>query len=320
MDEWHYQRGETTFGPISGVTLHSLIQRGRLQGDTRVKRSDMAEWSTVAQILPDLPTVPEAPVSSPELPARSAPFTAPTFDSSLPGAAVAYAPPQSAPSVQPQVRLPALFWFGFTLCAGSLLAEIACWISMIFIHLSGVSAGAAWPHALQRFAETLKNFVPREVALTSALVGMISTALWQGCAFASLRRLYGGVVRRSSASGLWWFVPIANLFKPFQCLRDMRYLSHTRRDVPDPRASFGLLLITLEAFILLRFSINVFERSSPSPVSVRGSLLAMQVVDDFAVMAFDATLLVFVISNFLQQRRLYAHWNDDAYWQNRSRH
>ncbi|MDI1312662.1 GYF domain-containing protein [Prosthecobacter sp.] len=308
MDEWYYQRGETTFGPITGVMMHNLVQRGRLLGSSRVRRSDAAEWSTVAQIRPDLPPVPEAAPPSPEQPSSAQPF-----DSSLPGASVAYAPPQSGLLALPQTRLPAVLWFGFILCTGALLFEIACWISMIFIHYSGLSGGAAWPQGLQLFAVRLKDFVSHDQALTSSIVGTITVVIWQGCAFASLRHLYGGLVRRSLASGLWWLVPIASFFKPLLCLRDMRYLSRTRRDVPHPQASFGLLLITLEAFILLCFSINVFAMFDSS-----SHRAAINQVQNFAIIGIDVTLLVLVITNFLQQRRLYTHWDDDAHWQNSS--
>lgn len=319
MYEWHYQRGETIFGPISGVTLHSLIQRGRLQGDTRVRRADMAEWSTVAQILPDLPTAPESPASISEQPASALPF-----DSSLPGASVIYAPPQSALTEQPQPRMPVFLWAGMLLCAGCLLLEIACWISMAFAHLSGHSS--AWPTWLQQFAGVLTSFLNEKATAKSMVVTAVSLILWQACAFASLRKLYGGLMRRNLACGLWWLVPIAHLFKPLMCLRDMRYLSRTRRDVPDPQASFGPLLLTMEALILIPLFSRLLTLLTPETALPSGfshsaaPSTVMQIVDDAGMIAFATVMLLIVISNFLQQRRLYAHWTDDAYWQDRWGH
>jgi hypothetical protein len=307
MDEWHYQRGETTFGPISGETLHSLIKRGRLQSNTGVRRSDVAEWSTVAEVLPSLPPIPEAP--PPEQFTNAQPF-----DSSLPGASAVYAPPQSTLVAIPQSSPPASLWIGMILCAGSLLFEIICWISRSIFFLSEISDTSFWPRWLHESSQSLTSFT-----IVSTAIGTITTAIWQGCAFASLKHLYGGMVRRSRASGLWWIIPIANLFLPLLCLREMRYLSRKRREVINPHASFGPLLITLETLILIRFPIHVLAALSHRTQTSAEFVAATLLVSIFTIIAFATILLIIVIANFRQQKRLYAHWNDDAYWQNPSR-
>jgi len=311
MDEWHYMRGETTFGPISGVMLHSLVKRGRLQNDSRVRRAGEAGWSTIAEVLPGLPPVPDSPLPA-EQPASALPF-----DSTLPGASVVYAPPQSALDARPHTGMPAFLWFGMIFCVGSLLFEVQCGISMIFIHLSGHSSMAAWPAWLSKGADVMIHFLNSETSRIAAALGMISIVLWQGCAFASLKRLYSGLVRRSLFSGLWWFVPIANLFMPLFCLRDMRYLSRTRQDVPDPQASVGPLLLTMEALILLPIPLDISAALSPHSLKSGGwDDTITHLVHDVLMIGLSTTLLLIVLSNFLQQRRLYAHWHDDEYWQN----
>ncbi len=216
MDEWYYQRGETTFGPISGVTLHSLIKRGRLQNDTLVRKSGEEGWSTAAQVLPHLPPVLDSPPATDSPQPSDQPTTTPTFDSSLPGASVIYAPPQSTQADQPQPQLPVYLWMGAILCAGGLLFEIACWISLVFVHLSGHTS--SWPDWLKQFAQVLTSFFNEKTTSIATKFTAVALILWQACAFASLRNLYGGLVRRNLACGLWWFVPIANLFKPLLCL------------------------------------------------------------------------------------------------------
>jgi len=312
MAEWYYMRGETQFGPISGVMLHGLIQRGRLQGDTRVRRSDMAEWSTAAEVLPSLPPIPESPPPPAEQLTNAQPF-----DSSLPGASVVYAPPQATLVVLSQPGQPAALWIGTILCSVALVFELTCWATLALIHLSYLVEESLWPEWLKMLATWLTHSLGMNHVIFATAISKIATAIWQGCAFSSLKKLYGGVVRRSRASGLWWFVPVANLFMPLRCLRDMRHLSRKRREIPNLHAPFGPLLITLEVLILIRFPIGTIEGLSARsrPMEELGNVTAMQVVLDFAIMGFSCTLLMVVIANFLQQKRLYSHWNDDAYWQ-----
>ncbi len=87
--------------------------------------------------------------------------------------------------------------------------------------------------------------------------------------------------------------------------------------MPDPRASFGPLLITMEALIVIPIFSILLTALSPDSSDHVGHSTAMQIVEDSGTIAFTTTLLIIVIANFLQQKRLYAHWTDDAYWQDR---
>jgi hypothetical protein len=311
MDEWYYQRGEATFGPISGVMLHGLLKRGRLQDDTLVRKSGEVEWSSLAEALVELPAVADAPLALAE------PYTnAQPFDASQPGASEVYAPPQSALEVRPETGLPTSLWVGMIFCSATLLFEIASW-SLVCMQLLRFNQpeGASSLESPQSLVEGLAF----QTALLASVISTFATIIWQGCAFASLKRLYGDMVRRSVWSGLWWLVPIASLFMPMLCLRDMRHLSRRRRDVLNLHVPFGPLLITMETLIVLRIPISIMEGTNVSPHGEGGSHMVLDLVSNFAIIALAATLLAFVIRNFLQQRTLYAHWTDDPYWQDQGR-
>ena len=312
MDEWHYMRGETSFGPINGAMLHSLIQRGRLQGNTRVRRSEETEWSTAAQVLPGLPPVPDDPAMAQE-PAEKELH----YDSSLPGASEIYAPPSSTDLTLRQPRLPFCLWFGVLLHLLSFAYAACSYISVTFIQVSLVSDPSSWPQWLRLFAAQLAGALGYEHLDISMLVSILTAVIWQGCAFAALRELYGDMVRRSRISGLWWFVPFANLAMPLLCMRDMRYLSRLKRDFLSAGSSFGPLLIAFEVLLLLRLPMTVL-----TSLSVRsykdglpsGGQVFMLLLNTLSLFAFIVALMLIVVTNFRQQRRLFALWDDRAYW------
>lgn len=327
-DEWYYKRGESAFGPVGGAMLHDLIRRGRLRDDTLVRRDGTEEWITVAQARPSLPPVPEAPPPSLRAADEPPPSTQGLpFDSSLPGASVLYAPPQAAvhasASSRPQPKVPLFMWVGMLLGTAGLLLNLGVWTLASVIHISrlgGPGSAPEWLGAVNR-----DNFINPWVMFTLALClsgKFLGLVIWQGCAFASVRRLYGeSMVRRGRASGLWYCVPIANLFMPFLCLRDLRYFSRKRRDFPDPHASFGMLLVAFEILtvgsLLVNMLMAMFSARSPAPgdgipLPAVGGLL-----NSGCAIALGIVSLAIVIGNFRQQRALFAHWYDDAYWKGR---
>lgn len=312
MDEWYYQRGETTFGPISGEVLHSLLKRNRLLPDTPVRRSEEAPWTPAAQVLAALPPVPETspPEQAPEA-------GGPHYDSSLPGAAEVYAPPRAASLTMPPPRLPGVLWFGVFLQL-AVFAYTACsFVSFTLIHLSLASDPSTWPKWLNQFAVWLVAILDSRHLEISMLAGFLTMVIWQGCAFASLRELYGDMVRRSRISGLWWIVPFANLAMPLLCLRDMRYLSRQKRDFLNSHASFGPLLITFEVLLLLRMPMavltSVIVRYDKDGIPSGGQVF-MLLFNGLCLFAFATVLMLIVVTNFRQQRRLFAHWDDTAFW------
>lgn len=312
MDEWHYLRGETTFGPISGAMLHSLIKRGRLQGGTQVRRSGESEWSTATQVLPALPPVPDAPSM-----AQDSAQAELHYDSSLPGASEIYAPPRSTNLMVEQFKLPVFLWFSLLLILASFAYTACSYATITLIQLSFVSDPSSWPEWLQLLSRHLAQKLGYNHLGFSMLVGILTAAFWQGCAFASLRELYGDMVRRSRISGLWWFVPFANLAMPLLCLRDMRYLSRVKRDFLHSHASFGPLLITFEVLLLLRLPMAVITSLNAHSYKDRlpsGGQVFVLLFNSLSLFALAFAFILIVVTNFRQQRRLFAHWDDKDYW------
>lgn len=315
MDEWYYQRGESTFGPISGEMLHGLLKRRRLTESTPVRRADETQWSTAADALPTLPPVQDSPPPAEERP-RSRTVN---YDSSLPGASEVYAPPQSAIRVARQMRLPFTLWLGVLLVVLVASYKMASHFSMTLIHVSWYHDASKWPEWLQLLAAGLTKELKMEDMFISLMLSIFALVLWQGCAIGSLKSLYGEMVGRSRLSGLWWFVPVANFFMPLFCWRDVRYFSRVRREFRDPHAPFGPLLITWEALWLLQFPATLlFKTGLRSFVRgegvVDGSQLAMLLAMDLVGMALAVVIALIVLTNLWQQRRLYAHWHDHALW------
>lgn len=323
-DEWYYKRGESAFGPVGGAMLHDLIRRGRLRDDTLVRRDGTEKWITVAQARPSLPPVAEAALSSSRAVAEPPRTTqALPFDSTLPGASVLYAPPQSAAASHKVIAdLPVWLWAAVVVATTALLLTVVAWLSVGLFHISYLSSADTWPAWLQAMAGALVEGM-EVTSMAAQPAKILGLAIWQGCAFASLRRLYGeSMVRRGRASGLWWLVPLANLIMPFLCLRDLRYFSRKRRDFPNPHASFGPLLVTFETLMITGMLINTASRV----LAMRGARLAdeisissrwMSLLNCANGIALAAVLIAIVIGNFLQQRELRAHWNDDEHWKGR---
>ena len=314
MDEWYYRREEASFGPITGDVLHNLIRRKRVQDDTPVRRADETEWRMAIQVLPSLPPVPDLDPAQPE-----SQVSAHHQDASLTGAAETL-PPQPAAQLEaavPEIRLPLTLWISLILVLATFAYEIASCISMVFMHLSQLSNASSWPEWLRLFSQWLTKKLGYDDLVTSLVAAMIANTLWHCCAFDSLKNLYGDMILRSRASGLWWFVPIANFFMPLICLRDLRTFSRARRECVKQHAPFGPLLITMEILLLLQLPMNVLTSISLrtfKAAHVSGYHALMVFLRDSVGIALSISIVLVVISHFLQLQRLHLHWNDKAYW------
>ena len=125
------------------------------------------------------------------------------------------------------------------------------------------------------------------------------------------------MVLRSRASGLWWFAPIANFFMPLFCLRDLRTFSRARRECLKQHAPFGPLLVTMEILLLLQLPMNVLSAMSIRTIKathISNYQVGMVFLRDAMGIALSVSIALVVVSNFLQQKRLYLHWNDKAFW------
>ena len=312
MDEWYYRREEASFGPITGDVLHSLIRRKRVQEDTPVRRADETEWRTAIQVLPSLPPEPDFDPAQPE-------STQSAFHDGATLMAAAENPRQleTDPSQAPEVSFPFTLWICLVLVLVAFGYEIASFISMVLIHLAQLCNVASWPEWLQFFAEWLTKKLGFYHMLASLLACLLATSVWQFCALDSLKNLYGDMALHSRAAGLWWFVPIANLFMPLISLRDMRTFSRARRDCLKQHAPFGPLLITMEILLLLQLPVYALSSVSlwTNKVAHASSYqVGMVFLRDSLGIALSISIALVVVTNFLQQRRLHLHWNDKAYW------
>jgi len=312
MDEWYYRREEASFGPITGAILHNLIRRKRVHEDTPVRRADETEWRTAIQVLTSLPPVPDFDPSQPEPKVNTW-----HGEAILPGAAEVLTPPHADDQAAPEARLPLTLRLSLLLVLAAFVYEMSICISMVLIHLSMLSDASIPPDLLRMPASWLPLTLGLRQTLTALAATMLATAIWQGCAFASLKNLYGDMVIYSRASGFWWIVPVANFFMPLLCLRDLRTFSRARRECLKQHAPFGALLITMEILLLLRLPVIVLSAMSLrafKAAHISGYQISTLLLQDALSIAFSASIALIVFSNFLQQQRLYQHWNDKAYW------
>ena len=307
-----------------GAVLHDLIRRSRLGDDAQVRQDGSTDWITAAQALPSLPPLQEATPTAAGGETAS-PARGPLFDSTVPGASTVYAPPQATLTDAPleEFSPPKFLHVSVAMLTGASVVNVLLTLLTLNIHVSSFGS-----EPLPNWMLTASEIISPEDGLgllaIAALAQILSLVIWQGCAFRSLRRLYGDMVRRSAFSGLWWFVPIAGLFMPLFCLRHLRYLSRKRQHFLDPRPSFGPLLVWLEIVILadLPFTTmwavknfhasrggDVGENWAPSTLES-----ALDLLTDCKEVAFSILLLAIVLTNWRQQKELFRHWRNNAFW------
>lgn len=259
----------------------------------------------------------------------------------LPATSNIYAPPAAALDhrlFQPTV--PIYLLIGFILAVVLLVFSLVSWCLLGFTQLFPlVTALGTHPEGWMLMGVVL--FLNTPVLVGTTFGQSVGMAVWQGCSFASLRRAYGtDVVRRGWASGIWWFIPGADLFMPLLCLRELRYLIQKPRERPDPQASFGKTLIVLEALLILDFLLGMtaliieWLSGSPDESSISDEeafatmVTSVNVVTPEKIMSLAASgvgtalstaALVIAVRYFFRQKELYAHWQDDLYWESLER-
>lgn len=209
MDEWYYQRGGATFGPISAGQLLAMRERGTLADETRLRRGLTGEWSELKDAaLASAAAMP--PVLPPPLPAGPRP--------AIP----------SRPGTGRQVSGGPSGWLWFF----GVVAVILLTAHSLILTMNALSFALVIlpPVELPEPMIVLVNFCA-ETLILSSVIYFISVIIWQGTAFASLARVYGeNNLPHGSGSGFWWVTPFANFVMPFRCLRVMRHLSRRLRD------------------------------------------------------------------------------------------
>lgn len=306
MDEWHYKRGEAEFGPMSAAQIRALKERGTLKPQTPVRRGGTSVWLPLAAA--DLSsTVAETP-----------PVPGAGDEPDSPGFAEVYAPPKAAAREPLKVPRP--------------LLATAILLSLILLHMGVLRLAEVVLIGLhQQDLETLSSPVQwlLEAAALAYVFGgdsldwmfiplWLALMAWQGCAFASLRRLYGdAMLKHGPASGLWWLAPLANLVMPFFCLRELRHLSRRQRQRQQIGIPFGPMLwvfeINLVISLLLKWVLNSNERAMDGfteSLVLDSTTMTLSVITALTGAVFSFTMLVIVMGNLRQQMRLHEHWQD----------
>lgn len=296
MEAWYYKRAGSEFGPISGEELQALFQRGKVTRETEVRKDESAKWIPVAEATGVTLSQPAVP---PPLPPAH-----PSFPQTI-------APVKTASG--PTVWL----WFSALLFVVDLVVlgfiQFVFSVYALFL-LAGITGLPDW-------------FVQCVNALDSVLIWpraamFVLLILWQGCAFGSILRLYDeGRIQHGRGSGFWWITPVANLFMPFHCLRELRWFSRKRRDVHESGIPAGVVVWLIQAVIILNIIVTFADKlvaavTSAKPDAVDEAMstvsTSLNLVSNLGGVAQVLLLTVFVLHNLIHQIRLYRRWNTPA--------
>lgn len=143
--------------------------------------------------------------------------------------------------------------------------------------------------------------------------------LWQGCAFGSILKLYAqSKIEHGRGSGFWWITPVANLFMPFHCLRELRWASLKRRVPSETEISAGVLTWMIQAVIIIKIFAAIADRlvlvtstaaSGTAEESTSTLATLTNLITNCCGVALAGLLIVYVLRNLIHQIRLYRGWN-----------
>lgn len=206
---WHYVKDEEVTGPITEEEVEKLIAAGVLSETTLVWRKGMESWDEAQAtalnrffVAPSLTLSPLPDVSSP------------AFDD--PGARSAVIPGD----FRDPVRLTQ--WLTRLLIAGIALSVIALWSGFLEYDLLQEAQEGLIPSDADAEANDVRQAV---VGLFQVLVFIVTGVVF-------LRWIYRANknARQLGAKGMqftpgwsvgWYFVPIANLWKPYQAMKEI---------------------------------------------------------------------------------------------------
>jgi len=289
MDEWYYQRGGATFGPISASQLLALRERGSLQDDTKLRRGLAADWielkdAPLADAVNHPPPLPAQPMAATRLPVSTRPGTRRL----VPGGPSGW-----------------LWFFGVA-------AVLITGAHSLVLMMNALSFALALlpPLELPYPMILFVNFCAEALVFSSVLY-FASIIIWQGAAFASLACVYGeNNLPHGSGSGFWWLAPFANFVVPFRCLRVMRHLSRRLRDVTASEPSSSLSVTAIQVAFIMATVFRVLEKVASSSTGFSGvasesanPFLAMML--DLSLAAFALQIAIFILINLIQQVRLF---------------
>lgn len=296
MDEWYYQRGGATFGPIGARQLLALRERGSLSDETLLRRGLTGDWTALKEAALSEAAATLPPPLPPPMAAHPSPVT------TRPGTGRLAAEGPSG-----------WLWF-LAVCAVMLTA---CHGLVLVVNGLSFVLATLPPLELPDMAVTLFNFCS-EALVVSSLLYFVSIIIWTGAAFASLARVYGeNNVPHGSGAGFWWIVPFANLVMPFRCLRVIQHLSRRLRHAVGVETSPSLSVLGIQVAYIATTIFRVLDKvSSPSApmfsTSAENSNPFFAMMLDFTLAAFALQLAIFILINLIQQVRLFDEARDAA--------
>jgi len=297
MEEWYYKQEDSEFGPISDAELRALLQSGKITLEAKIRQHPSVEWVPAKDVLPVVPLPPAIP---PPLPAAN---------------------PSTPPPVDPAIRTIAgptgWLWFSASLFVMNELA--LCFMQFVFaiyalFLLVGITGLPDW---------CIQSVNALDSRLMWPKAGMfVFLILWQGSAFGSILRLYGeSRLQHGRGSGFWWITPVANLFMPFQCLRELRWASRKQRGILEIRMSAGVLVWLIQASIIFNVLITAADKLATVANSASANnadtlssniTTGLNLASNLGGMAQSCLLILFVLHNLIHQIRLYRGWKITA--------
>jgi hypothetical protein len=299
MDDWYYKRADAEFGPISDAELRALLERENNAAEIQIRRNASEAWvPAVAD-----PSAVAAPLAVPPPPASLPPPLPPPLPSQ----------PGPAPALLTPAGPTAWLWFSSMLLALDLIAlafmQLVFFMYALFL-VAGITGLPDWFTSCVDALDT--RVLWPQIAMFLLLV------LWQGCAFGSILKLYPHVrIEHGRASGFWWITPVANLFMPFFCLRELRWASRKQRKSWEVGITAGALIWLIVGVFVLRLLAAVFQsivevaRSANTEVTNESTTTlanATNLAFNFFGLCLSILLTVFVLRNLVHQIRLYRGW------------
>ena len=293
MDEWYYKRSDSEFGPVTDVELQGLLALEENPAGIQIRRNASEEWVYAAEagLLPQRsPSVP--PPLPPPVPVAAAP----------------------TPAVRMMAGPGGWLWSSVMLLAMNLIvlgfmqAVFAIYALFLLLGVTGL------PDWFTQCVDALNSRVIWPQAATFVLL-----ILWQGCAFGSLRRLYDDRrLEHGRGSGFWWITPVANLFMPFHCLRELHWASRKQRTTLETVANAGLVAWLIQTTIILNVICSVAHKimtlsAASNPEAAESTVsTALNLTSNLTGVAQASFITLFVLRNLIHQIRLYRGWNPAA--------
>lgn len=210
---WHYISGDTSTGPRDEIQVELLIREGTITRETLVWKEGTTDWckakdTTLAPLFSFAsipPPIPSSPVGPPSLPRTMSP-TSSGF--------------QNLSSLAT--------WVTVLLAVGLTMTCVAVWSSFLQLDLLDRAANGVTVPLEEADANDARESLVGFVQLGIYIVTAIFFGRWIYVAATNIRSL--GATRLVFTPGWavgYYFIPIVNLWKPYQAMREIWNASHT---------------------------------------------------------------------------------------------